>query len=420
GRGGVGAVMGSKNLKAIGVKGTNPIEVFNLLELRKKLKELSPSIKGVADEYRPHGTIYIVDLADEHGVLAANNFQKTVYNVAADKVGYKAFKDYLISDTVCFNCPVACGKLLEAKREPYKGIRADLDYELIWALGPNCGIYDLSPIIAAVNYCDETGMDGISAGVVTGFAMELYEKKILTINDIGGVGLKFGSDEAMMTLLNMIAERRGIGDILAEEVYEAALRIGKGAIHYAMHSKRQSFTGWEPRGMTGMALAFATSNRGACHNVGGWTGREELIAETVDKFGSKGKAQIVKMAQDTRAFIDSLGICTYMRSPLGFKGETPNADILSLVTGIDFSNKLLLIGERIYNLERLILTKEGITRKDDNLPERIKSEKILVKGVETRFDNTMLQTMLNEYYSLRGWDERGIPTKETLQRLDVL
>ncbi|WP_455367239.1 aldehyde ferredoxin oxidoreductase family protein [[Eubacterium] cellulosolvens] len=419
GRGGAGAVMGSKNLKAIGVKGDRPVEVYDPPGLRNKLTELFDSIKGAADEYRPHGTIYIIDMNDEHGVLAANNFQKAVHNIAADKIGFKAMKDYFISHTACFNCSVACGKLLEAKRDPYRGIKADLDYELIWALGPNCGIYDLSPVIAAVNYCDEAGMDGISAGVVTGFAMELYERGILSQDDVGDLDLKFGNDESLMTLLKLITERKGIGDILAEETYAAAMKISRGAINYVMHSKKQSFTGWEPRGMTGMALAFATSNRGACHNVGGWTGRDELITESVDKFGPEGKAQIVKMAQDTRAFIDSLGICTYMRSPLGFKGDNPKAEILNLTTGIDFSDQLLLIGERIYNLERLILTREGITRKDDDLPQRIKTEKILVKEVETRFNDAMLQTMLDEYYQLRGWDNNGIPTAETLKRLEI-
>lgn len=198
GRGGLGAVMGSKRLKAVAVKGTEHINVCYPEELTKHLRELWPSVKQRALDYREHGTIYLVDLTDSSGILPAKNFQETLYNFAADKLGVQAISEYLVKHIPCFNCPVACGKLCEARTMPYKGIRGDLDYELIWAFGPMCGVYELSPIIAAVNLCDEYGMDGISTGYVISFAMELYERDLLSKRETDGLDLRYGNDDAMV------------------------------------------------------------------------------------------------------------------------------------------------------------------------------------------------------------------------------
>ncbi|MEM3073081.1 MAG: aldehyde ferredoxin oxidoreductase C-terminal domain-containing protein, partial [Candidatus Bathyarchaeia archaeon] len=421
GRGGAGAVMGSKGLKAIAVKGARTVNVYDPEGLRKKVRELLPNIAAAAREYRKHGTLYIIDLGDEKGVMPTRNFQGTVYNYASEKIGVKVMEKYLVSHTACYNCPIACGKLLEAKDPPYRGLRADVDYEIAWALGPLCGVFDYSPIIAAIHSVDEYGLDGISTGYAVSYAMELYERGIICKKHLNGLELRYGNHEALMKMIVMIAERKGFGDILAEGALRASRKLGENAEKYVMHVKGLSLTGWEPRAMTGMALAFATSSRGACHNVGGWTGRDELIAEAVDRFAVKGKGKLVKTLQDTRAYIDSLGLCTYMRSPLGFKGDVPDMSLLNLVTGIRFEGTLMEIGERIYNLERLILNREGIGRGEDDLPSRIKSEAVVVDetGKPRFLKEEDFQGMLDEYYEERGWTSDGQPTLEKLKSLKI-
>ena len=421
GRGGAGAVMGSKQLKAIAVKGNSSVKVSEPEKLKDKLRTLLSDITAAARDYRKHGTLYIVDLADEKGTLPSRNFQTVTYNFAADRLGVKVMEKYFVSHTACYNCPTACGKLLEAKDPPYKGIRADLDYELVWALGPLCGVFDYSPIIAAVNLVDQYGMDGIETGYAISFAMELYEKGFIRETDLDGFDLRFGNHESMMKLIKMIAERRGFGDVLAEGALRSSGRLGNTVSKYVMHVKGLPLTGWDPRAMIGMGLAFATSSRGACHNVGGWTGRDELLINEADRFATKGKGGLVKTLQDTRAYIDSLGLCTYMRSPLGFKGAKPDMEILQLVTGVDFEGGLMEIGERIYNLERIILNREGVTRADDDLPQRIKSEGIVVDdtGVQRFLKDEEFQSMLDEYYKERGWSLDGVPTQDKLKSLGI-
>jgi len=421
GRGGAGAVMGSKLVKAVSVKGKSLVKVSDPEKLRNKLNALLPEIAAAAQDYRKQGTLYIVDLGDENGTIPAKNFQTVVYGYASDKIGVETMKKYFVSHTACYNCPIACGKLLEAKDPPYKGVRADVDYEIVWALGPLCGIFDYSPIIAATSLCDQYGMDAISTGYAISFTMELYEKDLIGKSDLNELDLRYGNHESMMKLIEMIANRRGFGDVLAEGALRASERIGKDASKYVMHVKGLSLTGWEPRAMTGMALAFATSSRGACHNVGGWTGRAELMTNEVDRFAVKGKGRMVKTLQDTRAYIDSIGLCTYMRSPLGFKGAEPDMEILQLVTGVNFEGGLMEIGERIYNLERLTLNHEGVNRADDDLPHRIKSESVVVDdtGVQHSLKNEDFQLMLDEYYKERGWNLDGTPTQDKLRSLNI-
>lgn len=421
GRGGAGAVMGSKLLKAIAVKGTGRINVHDPEGLKNRIKELLPDVAAAAKEYRKHGTLYIIDLGDEKGVMPTRNFQSIVHNFASEKIGVKVMEKHLVSHTACYNCPIACGKLLEAKEPPYRGLRADVDYEIAWALGPLCGVFDYSPIIAAVHLVDEYGLDGISTGYAVSFAMELYERGVVNKNHLNGLDLRYGNHEALMSMIEMIVERKGFGDILAEGALRASIKLGGNAEKYVMHVKGLSLTGWEPRAMTGMALAFATSSRGACHNVGGWTGRDELITEAVDRFAVKGKGKLVKALQDTRAYIDSLGLCTYMRSPLGFRGDNPDMTLLNLVTGIRFEGTLTEVGERIYNLERLILNREGVGRREDDLPSRIKSEAVVVDetGKPRFLKEEDFQAMLDEYYGERGWSRNGQPTPEKLRSLKI-
>jgi len=206
---------------------------------------------------------------------------------------------------------------------------------------------------------------------------------------------------------------------MAEGARRLAEAVGKNASYYAMHVKGMEFPAYEPRAFYGMGLAYATSSRGACHNVGGWTIRDELIKKTWDRFAVKGKARLVKTLQDIRGYIDSVGICTIPRRSLQLTDE-PKEDIVNFATGMDFTERLVTIGERIYNLERVILNREGIARKDDTLPPRIEREAILdgpAKGHIITFQ--MLQEMLDEYYQLRGWTSEGKFSSATMARLQV-
>jgi len=232
--------------------------------------------------------------------------------------------------------------------------------------------------------------------------MELCARKILSREVINGVKAEFGNDEAVLELLRKMCLCEGFGDQLAEGSRKASQVIGKNAPSYAMHVKGMELTAYEPRAFHGIGLAYATSSRGACHNVGGWTIRAELIKKEVDRYATRGKGKLVKSIQDVRGYIDSVGICTIPRRALGLTDE-PNESILRYATGLDFTNQLLIIGERVYNLERLILVREGITRKDDNLPPRIKTEPLPNGPAKGRcITQKMLDEMLNEYYDVRG------------------
>ena len=421
GRGGAGAVMGSKNLKGIVVKGDKPVEVAEPEKLRDRLRTIIPEFSKATDHYRRFGTIYVIDVLSEERACPARNFQDTCSGPILERLGTEAMRRYFLSNIACPGCPIACGKLLEAKAQPYTGIRAKLDYEVIWAFGPLCGVFDYSPIITAAHLVDEYGVDGISTGYAIAFAMELYEKGLLTDRDTDGLNLRFGEHESMIEMIRKICRREGLGDVLAEGALRAAYKIGGGVEKYVVHVKGLSLTGWDPRAMTGMALVFGTSSRGACHNVGGWTGRVELITKEMDRLAVKGKAEIVKLNQDTRAYIDSLGLCTFARSPLGFKGEKPQAEILNLVTGLDYSGRLLEIGERIYVLERIILNREGVRRGEDLIPWKIRREKVPVdeQGNPRSLREEDVQAMLDEYYRVRGWDKDGQPPKKKLIELSI-
>ncbi len=418
GRGGCGAVMGSKNLKAVAVKGSGETKVKDIDKIREIMRNEIAALRETTREHTLYGSAQYIDALYELGAYPMYNFTKT--RVGEDKIKeispVNLREKYLVKNTACFGCPVACGKLCKA----FEGAMAELEYETIWALGAHCGVFNLNTTIKANEACDEYGIDTMSSGYSIGFAMELYERGIISREDTHGIDLKFGNEEALISILEQIALRKGFGAVLAEGSKNAAEKIGRGAERYVMQVKGLEMSGYEPRAFYGMGLAFATSNRGACHNVGGWTIRDELLQKKVDRFAVKGKGILVKTLQDVRGYIDAIGICTIPRRAMHLT-DSPAVDIVNLATGMDFTSKLLAIGERIYDLERLILVREGIARKDDDLPLRIKTEPITdgpAKG--HRITQGMLDQMLSEYYSARGWNKKGVPTNKTIDQLEVL
>lgn len=420
GRGGAGAVMGSKNLKAIAVRGSSKMEIAELDKLKQLLRASAKTLKEMTRGHTLYGTSQYTEIIYEVGAYPIMHYRQTTHEEIENLFGSYLRKGFWVKDTRCFGCPIACGKLYEVKEGPPTGVRSKPEYETIWSLGANCGVFDHNSIIAATDICNRYGVDAITAGYLIGFVMELYMRKILSRETIDGIKARFGSDEAVLELLRKMCLREGFGDLLAEGSRKAGQAIGKNAPSYAMQVKGMELTAYEPRAFHGIGLSYATSSRGACHNVGGWTIRAELIKKTADRYATKGKGKLVKTIQDVRGYIDFVGICTIPRRALGLTDE-PNENILKYATGLDFTNQLLKIGERVYNLERLILVREGITRKDDDLPPRIKTEPLPdgpAKG--HRITQTMLDEMLNEYYDVRGWDRRGKPTPEKLEELDLL
>jgi aldehyde:ferredoxin oxidoreductase len=418
GRGGAGAVMASKNLKAIAVKGTGEIAVSEPNKFKEVVKEATAYVRKSKASHTEYGTAQYTAVMNELGCYPTRNFQTGVFEGINTITAEYMKKNFFIKNQACFHCPVACSQLCEVKEGPFKGAKSDPEYESIGTLGGVCGVSDFAAIIKANEICDELGIDTMSVGVIIGFAMELFERGYLTKKDTGGLELKFGNGMAMVKMIEKIANREDIGDLLAEGMLGIAEKMPEMQ-KYMMQVKGLPLAAYDPRGFFGNALTYGTSSRGACHNVGGWSIRDELLSGEYDRFAVKGKGKLIKSIQDVRGYIDSLGICTVVRSGYGFT-DKPHGKVLEYLTGYDFTPELMTIGERIYNLERLIINREGRFRKDDLIPERFRTEKMPEGQAKGRVvSDEIYNTMLDEYYEVRGWDREGRPTKERLHKLNL-
>jgi aldehyde:ferredoxin oxidoreductase len=418
GRGGAGAVMASKNLKAIAVKGTGEIAVSEPNKFKEVVKEAIAYVRKSKASHTEYGTAQYTAIMNELGCYPTRNFQTGVFEGINTITAEYMKKNFFIKNQACFHCPVACSQLCEVKEGPFKGAKSDPEYESIGTLGGVCGVSDFAAIIKANEICDELGIDTMSVGVIIGFAMELFERGYLTKKDTGGLELKFGNGMAMVKMIEKIANREDIGDLLAEGMLGIAEKMPEMQ-KYMMQVKGLPLAAYDPRGFFGNALTYGTSSRGACHNVGGWSIRDELLSGEYDRFAVKGKGKLIKSIQDVRGYIDSLGICTVVRSGYGFT-DKPHGQVLEYLTGYDFTPELMTIGERVYNLERLIINREGRFRKDDQIPERFRTEKMPEGQAKGRVvSDEIYNTMLDEYYEVRGWDREGRPTKERLHELNL-
>jgi aldehyde:ferredoxin oxidoreductase len=418
GRGGAGAVLGSKRLKGIAVFGTGTIPVAEPEAVQKLWKAASKELQTTRANHKKYGTAQYIEVINELGCMPTRNFQ-TSYFEGGHEVDAQAMKSrYYLKNFHCFNCPVGCGMVCEVKDGPYAGARARTEFETIGLLGPDCGISDFGAIVAGNQLCDELGVDTMSAGNLVAFTMELYERGLIGKEETGGIDARFGNPEALLGIIRLIAERRAIGDLLAEGVKGIVAKRPEWA-RYLLAVKGLPFAAYDPRGFYGNALTYGTSNRGACHNVGGWTIRAELQSGQYDRFALEGKGKLVMDTQDNRAYVDSLGVCTVVRGSLGFSAS-PTMEVLKIVTGYDFTPELVGIGERVYNLERIILNREGVHRKEDQLPERIVREAIPSGPIQGQvLTEGMYNQMLDEYYRERGWDSEGVPKSETVVRLGI-
>ncbi|MCW4030834.1 MAG: aldehyde:ferredoxin oxidoreductase, partial [Candidatus Bathyarchaeota archaeon] len=421
GRTGMGAVMGSKNLKAVAVRGTNDIIPAKPDELMEMVKEFHERMKGPATQkYRTLGTSENVLVHNALHCMPTRNYNNAHFE-KADKVSGEVLNERFVAKIIgCSSCAMRCEHEVVVPEGPYKGTMTRMEYETLWALGPYCGIDKLDTIIKGMDLCNYYGMDAISAGVIVGFAMDCYENGILSKKDLDGIEANFGNSDALIQLLEKMGRREGIGDVLAEGVRVAGKKIGKGAEKLAQHIKGLEVTGYDLRCLKTAALGFAVSFRGADHNRHGAYAFD--VKGKVDRLkAEKGRGKMVRDMEDTYALIDSLIICKFSRGTY-YKGLVDMAKLYGLVTGIEITaEELKQSGERINTIARLINIREGLGRKDDTLPWKVMNVPIPdegpVKGAVMTQEE--LDLLLDDYYDSRGWTLEGIPKAEKLKNLGM-
>ncbi|MDH5437960.1 MAG: aldehyde ferredoxin oxidoreductase family protein [Candidatus Bathyarchaeota archaeon] len=423
GRTGMGAVMGSKNLKAVAVRGTNDVNVANPEEFTEFIRIIHERMKGPATrKYRTLGTPENVLVLNAIAALPTRNFTQATFE-GAEKVSGEYLNERYIKKIIgCATCGMRCDHIGVVPEGPYKGATARVEFECLWALGPNTGVDRLDAIIEAIYQCDYYGMDGISAGVIVSFAMDCYENGILTKKDTEGLDLRFGNAEALVETIKRMGSRKGwLGDVLAEGSMRAAEKIGKGAVKYANHIKGLELPGYELRTLKTAALGFSVSFRGACHLRSGAYSPD--VKGKVDRFKiEKGRGKIVMDGEDVYNVVDSLILCKFSRGVF-YEGLNEMAKYYTLATGIEMTaEELGKAGERINNLARVINIREGKgTREYDTLPPKIMSVPVPDEGVAkgAYVNQKEFDIGLDDYYEVRGWTKQGIPTVEKLKELGM-
>jgi aldehyde:ferredoxin oxidoreductase len=422
GRGGTGAVFGSKNLKAIAVRGTRAVKTAHPQALVEYLltvveKKVQAGIQaGILADRMKYGTPLTLNFTNAFGILPTRNFRYGEFD-RASKIDGHAFREKVIADTACFGCSIGCTKHARAQSGPYAGaVIGGTEYETNALFGANMEIDDLDDIIYANVLCDDLGLDTIGAGNIIGWAMECYERGILTQKDLGGLNLKFGNFEAVVSLLRMIAYREGIGDLLANGVKQASREIGKGSEEFGMHVKGLEYPAYRPGPRSpGFGLAYAITERGACHRRAWPT----LAEQPLEPFTIKDRAKLVKNLYDQRIPWHCALTCDIPVLTIGL-GHEEAARILSAITGWDFTpEEMQNLCERVASLIRVFNIREGATRADDTLAPRSFQPDETGKAAGKALTPEMLATMLDEYYTLRGWTKEGHPTMESLMKLGL-
>ncbi len=414
GRSGVGAVVGSKNLKAIVVKGNTKPDIADPETLKEVVKKGRGQLKdnGVTGAGLPtYGTNVLVNIINEQGVFPTKNFQETYFDKAEAVSGETMSEQFLLKRESCFACPIACGRYTKADDIETGGP----EYESVWAFSAACGVDDMKAAIKANYWSNEMGMDTISVGVTISTAMELYEKGYIKDNELNGLGLKFGDGDSMVEWVKKIGMRDGA---LASKMAEGSYRLAESYGHpeLSMSVKKQELPAYDPRGIQGQGLQYATSNRGGCH-VRGYLISPEILGlpEKLDRMEKKGKPEWVKIFQDLTAFIDSCGMCLFTSFALT---ADDYADMFTAVTGHKHTAAdILEAGDRIWNLERVWNLKAGIDPSQDKLPKRLMEDAI--PSGPSKGQKSALAELLPLYYKERGWDEKGIPTPDKLKALGV-
>ncbi len=432
GRSGVGTVMGSKNLKAVAIRGTKGVTVEDpktFLDATNKGKAVLAENAVTGQGLPTYGTQVLMNVINEVGALPTRNHRDVQFeganNISAEKMAEKRASDgkaNLIRNAACFGCTIACGRVSQIERTHYTVVdrpqyqmaSGGLEYEAAWALGAATGVEDLDALTFANFICNEQGMDPISFGATVGAAMELYEMGVISKDQTGGIDLKFGNERALTEIAELTGRGEGFG---AEIGLGSKLLCEKyGHPELSMSVKGQEFPAYDSRGIQGMGLTYATSNRGACH-LRSYTVSSEIlgIPEKTDPLETDGKAGLVKAFQDATAAVDSAGICVFTTFAWTLDDIAPQID--AACEGNWTTDSLLEVGERIWNLERQFNLAAGFTGKDDNLPARLVKDAAKTGPAEGKVNG--LAKMLPEYYQVRGWTTEGVPSNETLERLSL-
>ncbi|NPV69535.1 MAG: aldehyde ferredoxin oxidoreductase family protein [Firmicutes bacterium] len=426
-RSGVGAVMGSKNLKAVAVRGSgslrtaSPEAAFKMLDRVKELKVSDMSFSL----FSKYGTPGLVSVYNSRGVLPVNNFQRSYVPDIEPLSGDTFINEHSVKAKGCYNCVIHCSHFYRVE-----GSHAEegMEYESIGALGPRLGVMDFPTVLKANLACNRLGLDTIGAGDAIGFLMECRERGLVSESEVDGLDVTWGNGVVVLELLDQMARRKGVGNLLAEGSFNAAKEIGRGAERYAMCVKGQAMITADPRGLMGWGLAFAVANRGAdhlrAHPVVEYCFTPERALElwgttkAVDRTATEGKGRMIKWCEDARAIVDSIGVCKFL-TRTAYLQPSQLATLIEPATGLKFTETCLMkAGERITNLERLYNTREGFGRSQDTLPDRFLREPI-PEGPSAGMV-IPLDVMLDEYYEARGWDvSKGIPTKEKLAELGL-
>ncbi len=419
GRGGPGAVMGSKNLKAIALKGSNKVTIYNPEKFREKAKEVMKKIQN--NDFIPirhkFGTPYWVKPVNDWGFIPTRNYQEGNFE-NAEAINAESMQKRIVDDSgACWNCIIACWNKSSIKTGPYKGVSlVGPEYETIALMGSNLGIKTIEEVAYLNKRCNELGMDTISLGGVLGFAIEAYKQGVISKKDLNNNDIGWGKTEEIAKLIDDIGNKNtNLGNILGEGVKRAAKKLGKGSEAYAVHSNGLEIPGYDPRGVFGMGLAYATSDRGGCHQRA-WTVKQEVNYPELKRFSFEKKAKIVKDIQDERAAFFSLVFCDF--APIS---EKDCVDLINFATGFDHTVKSYIIaGERIWNLIRLFNLREGLDPDEDKLPSRFFTRPFTKGPAKGKvLTKEGFEKSLEEYYSIRGWDKNGIPTAKKIQQLDL-
>ena len=430
GRSGVGAVLGSKNVKAVAVRGTGGVKVKDgkaFMAATAAGKKVLQANAVTGQGLPAFGTQVLMNVINEAGAMPTRNHREVQFEGSHD-ISAEAMatprktdgKKNLVTNQACFGCTIACGRISKIdethftiKNKPeYWHASGGLEYEAAWALGSNTGINDLEALTYVNFICNEQGMDPISFGATVSAAMELYSMGLITKEMTGGIDLKFGSAEALVQCVELTGKGEGFG----KELGLGSLRLctKHGHPELSMSVKGQEFPAYDSRGIQGMGLTYATSNRGACH-LRSYTVSSEILGIPVktDPLTTDGKPALVKAFQDATAAVDSSGLCVFTTFAWTLNDIAPQVD--AACEGKWTPESMLEIGERIWNMERVFNNRAGFTHKDDNLPPRLVTEAATTGPAKGLVNG--LAKMLPEYYSLRGWSQEGVPSNETLSRL---
>ena len=425
GRGGLGAVMGSKKLKAIAVRGNRRIEVANIHAFKKEVKGMIDVLKRnpvTGDSLNRYGTACLVHMINKAGILPVRNFTEGYFDQAEAISGEAISKRMLVDKKGCYSCPIRCGRVIRLHSGPFKGeLSEGPEFETIWSFGAHCGVSDIDKIAEAGDLSDRLGLDTISLGNTIGFMIEAYKKGLITEKETGGINLDWGRADILPKLVQLTAYRKGLGRLLGKGVKRLSEEFGGS--EFAMHVKGLELPAYDPRGAKGMGLAYATSNRGGCH-LRAYMILSEILSfpRYLDPLKTEEKAELVKALQDVFAVLDSMILCkftSFATFDTLYYEPTVYARLLTTATGFYFNDEeFRKVGERIYNLERLFNIREGFDRKDDTLPLRLTSTPLPSGPAAGSIID--LKEMLERYYLLRGWDINGVPSDAKLQTLGIL